>query len=203
MTSLHNRLVALTAIGLIVCVCAVRPLRAGDGTTKIATANAAKIFNEMQETKDLKQKMENERKTLEATDKEKKDKINQLREGRDQLRPDAPQFQEQNQSYLKAQIDYKVWAEIQQQELGRAQKQQMKSLFDKITAAVTEVAKQKGIDLVIAEMRPDLPENLEQINVDQLRLLINQRDVLFANENVDISNDVIAVLDTKYKSGGK
>ena len=35
---------------------------------KIATVNAAKVFNEIQETKDLKSKMENDQKTLQAQD---------------------------------------------------------------------------------------------------------------------------------------
>jgi Skp family chaperone for outer membrane proteins len=105
MTKYRPTLIAslATATAMVVCLGVARPSRAADGTHKIATANAAKIFNEMQETRDLKAKMENERKTLDATNKKKNEDLQQLKEGRDQLKPDAPQFQEQNQAYLKAQ----------------------------------------------------------------------------------------------------
>ena len=78
----------------------------------------------------------------------------------------------------------------------------MKNLFDKIVAATTAVAQQKGLDLVLADQRPDLPENLGQISVDQLRAILNGRNVLFSSEKVDVTQAVIAELDAKYKAGG-
>ena len=77
----------------------------------------------------------------------------------------------------------------------------MVNLFNKITNAVTEVATQKGIDLVIAEQRPELPDTLDQLNVEQVRALINGRNILYATATVDISNDVINAMDAKYKAG--
>lgn len=168
---------------------------------KVAIANPARIFNDIQETRDLKAKMENDRKTLEATDLEKRTKIRDLQTQRDALRPDSPQYNEINRQLLQAGIDYETWRKITELDIQRQQKLQMKSLFDKITASVTEVATQKGIDLVIAEQHPDFPENIDQLSVDQVRLLINQRNVLFNTALVDISSDVIAAMDTKYKSG--
>ncbi|MGH7175777.1 MAG: OmpH family outer membrane protein, partial [Tepidisphaeraceae bacterium] len=117
------------------------------------------------------------------------------------LKPDAAQYAQRNNELLQASIDLQVWQQINQAEVQREQKMQMLNIFNKITNAVAEVATQKGIDLVIAEQRPEFPENTEQINVDQLRLLINQRNVLFNAPQVDLSNDVIAAMDAKYKSG--
>jgi len=77
----------------------------------------------------------------------------------------------------------------------------MKTLFDKITNSTAEVATQRGIDLVIAEQRPEFPDSLDQLNVDQLRVLINQRNVLFNSAAADISNEIIAAMDAKYKTG--
>jgi Skp family chaperone for outer membrane proteins len=74
-------------------------------------------------------------------------------------------------------------------------------IFNKITAAIQEVATAKGIDLVLAEQKPEFPPNLDQINADQLRVLINSQNVLFNSPQVDISTDVIAAMDAKYKSG--
>lgn len=171
------------------------------GQVKIATVNAAKVFNEIQETKDLKSKMENDQKTLQAQDLEKKTKIKDLQSARDALKPDAPQYNDANKQWMQAAIDYKIWQEMQGADIQRMQKQQMLTIFNKITTAVSEVATAKGLDLVVAEQRPEVPDNLDQINVDQVRLLINQRNVLYSTPNVDISNDVIAAMDARYKAG--
>jgi outer membrane protein len=171
--------------------------------TKIAVANTAKIFSEMQELKDLKTKMESERKLLEGVDRETREKINALKSARDALKSDTPQYQDKNAELLKAAIEYETWGKLNQANFQREQKLQMKMLFKRIEDAVTEVAKQKGFDLVLTDQRPDLPDDIENISVDQLRSLINARSVLFASEKVDISNDVLAALDSKYRAGAK
>jgi Skp family chaperone for outer membrane proteins len=168
---------------------------------KIATVNAAKVFNEIQETKDLKSKMENDQKTLQQQDLERKTKIKDLQSARDALKPDAPQYADANKAYVQAVIDYRVWGEMQGNEIQRVQKQQMLTIFNKITTTVGEVATQKSLDLVLAEQKPEVPDNIDQLNVDQVRAMINQRNVLYSTPAVDISNDVIAAMDAKYKAG--
>ena len=42
----------------------------------------------------------------------------------------------------------------------------------------------------------------ERLNVEQLRQLLNQRNVLYEDPKVDISSAVITNLDSKYKAGG-
>ncbi len=195
------RFTHLTAALVLAAMLTAVPARAQTSAGKIAIANPAKIFNEIQETKDLKAKMESERKTLEATELEKRQKLKDLQTQRDTLKPDSPQYGELNKQLVQASIDFEVWGRIQQAEIQRAQKQQMKSLFEKITAGVAEVATQRGLDLVIAEQRPEFPDNLDQLNVDQLRGLINQRNVLFSSAAIDVSSEVTAAMDAKYKAG--
>jgi len=168
---------------------------------KIATANAGKIFKDLQETKDIMAKMDNERKTIEAQDLEKKAKLKDLQAARDALKADAPDYDKANQSLLQGAIEYQTWAQITQLNVQRNQKLQMVNLFRKITSAVAEVATQKGIDMVIAEQRAELPENLDQLKVEEVRALINAQNILYATATVDLSNDVIAAMDAKYKAG--
>jgi Skp family chaperone for outer membrane proteins len=168
--------------------------------TKVAIANPAKVFQQLQETNDLKAAMENKRKVLADEESAKRMKIKDLEAQRSQLRPDAPAYQERQRELLQATMEFQVWGQMMQADVQREQKLQMKLLFDKITTAVAEVATAKGIDLVIAEQRPDM-ENIDQLNVEQVRALINTRNVLFSAPQIDISNDVIAAMDAKYKAG--
>jgi Skp family chaperone for outer membrane proteins len=203
-----NMLRTLSRSGLLMLAafCLALPLgssRAAAQTSgKIATANVMKIFNEIQETKDLNAKMQNEVKNVDAQNTEKKQKLRDLQAARDALKPDSSNYEQKNQEWTQAIIEYQTWFQIQQVNLARTQKLQTISLFNKIQAAVNEVATQKGVDIVIAEQRPDLPmENFEQLKVEDVRNWINSRNVLFMNPSIDLSSDVIANLDQKYKSG--
>ena len=185
---------------LVICLTAVGA-RAQDAT-RIAVVNPARVFAEMQETKDLKQKLENDRSTLEKEVQGRQNKVKDLLAERDLLKADTPQYAEKDRTFMQAAIEFDTWSKIKQAELQGQQKQQMKVLFDKIVAAAQEVATQKQIDLVLADQRPDLPENLGQVNVEQLRAILNGRNIIYMNQKVDISGDVIAALDAKYRAGG-
>ena len=72
-----------------------------------------------------------------------------------------------------------------------------------VRVGFTALAETKKLDLVLVEQKIDLPSDpntMEQINVDQLRNLINQRSVMFSNGKYDITNDVLSAVDAKYKT---
>lgn len=170
---------------------------------RIGVANIAKVFADMQELKDLNQKMDADRRLLEGVNQEKQTKLKSLKAERDALKPETPQAQDKNAEYLRTAIEYETWAKLTEVNLQRQLKVQTKALFDKIEAACAEVAKQKGLDLVLTDQRPDFPDDLDRLTVEQVRGMITSRSVLYANDKVDISAAVLAALDAKYKSAGK
>jgi Skp family chaperone for outer membrane proteins len=192
--------IVVVAVGL---VSMVSSLAYAAEPSKVAVVNTARIFNDMLERKDLQAKMEAEIKLLDGVAKEKQDKIIALRTTRDALKSDSAQFKEKNAELLKTGIEFEAWSKISQASLQRDQKQQMKMLFDKIEAAVGEVAKQKGVDLVFNDRRQEIPEDLDRVSGDQLKELINTRTVLYSSPTADISNDVLALLDAKYRGAAK
>src|SRR3954469_11314673 len=161
---LSRKSIVTTVAACLLSFAAVAP--AQQEATKVAVCNPARVFGEMQETKDLKQKIENQQKQLKAEIEARQGKVKDLQAQRDLLKPDSPQFVEADKEFMKQAIEFDTWSKITQAQLQGEQKQQMKSLFDKIVQATDEVAKAKGIDLVISDQRPDLPENLAAINVD-------------------------------------
>lgn len=169
--------------------------------TKVGIANPVRIFSELQETKDLKQKLDNDRRQLEATEKDKRQRLQDLQQRRDAIKPDAPQWSELNRELEGAVIEFQVWQQVSKVNFERVQKQQMRMIFDKIIDGVRHVATQKQLDLVVSDQRPELPDNLDQVSLDQLRLLINQRSMLYSDPKTDISADVVSYLDAKYREG--
>lgn len=169
---------------------------------KIAIANPSRIFGEIQETKDLNVKMRAQGESLASQEKDKRDELKSLQDARDQLKPDTPQYTTQNDKLLKAAIEFDSWGKIQKAEFERKKKVHMKAVFDKVRAAVAEVAKARGIDLVITDEQPVVPDNLSQITEAELGQRLNQQSILYSDPKLDISDDVIALMDKEYKSAG-
>jgi Skp family chaperone for outer membrane proteins len=186
---------------LLVWAAAARGQEAGG--LKIAVASPPRILSQLQETKDVMSKMNAEREQLSNLEKQKRQNVKNLQEARDQLKPGTPQYQERNEAFLKAAIEFDSWGKLTQVDVQRQQKEQMERMFKKIEAAVGKVAKQRGIDLVITEQKPQVPDNLDQINAQQLKDAINGQNILYFNPKLDISNDVVALMDKEYKEAAK
>lgn len=165
----------------------------------IATANPAKIFNEMQETKELKEKLESDSKKLGDQQKAKEEELKGLQESLKVLSPGAPQYYESRKNFIQKAVELDTWKKVNQAQIQDQQKFQMKVLFDKIMEATKAVAMEQKADLVVAESNVEFPE-MDQINVDQLRALINQRNVIYSSGKLDISDKVTAKLDADYKA---
>lgn len=170
---------------------------------KVAIANPGRIFSEMQELKDRRAKMESEKNLLEGVDREKREQIKAMEAARDALKVETPQYQEKNAELLKASIEYETWGRLNNANFQREQKLQLKLLYQKIEEAVAEVAKLKGYDLVISDQRSPMPEEIDRITADKLREIINSRAVLYSGDKADISSDVLAFLDAKYRGSAK
>ena len=170
---------------------------------KVAIANPGRIFSEMQELKDLRGKMDSEKKLLEGVDREKREHVRAIEAARDALKVETLQYQEKNAELLKVTIEYETWGRLNNANFQREQKLQLKLLYQKIEEAVAEVAKQKGYDLVISDQRSEMPAEIDRLNIEQLRVIINSRAVLYSGEKADISNDVLALLDAKYRGTSK
>ena len=196
---IRRTVVSLAA--LLALVAAAAPA-AAQNPPRIGTVSPAKAFVEMQETKDLRQQLEQQTSQLQNEAKSRQQKVRDLQAARDLLKPDSPQYAQAEQTFMQEAIQFDTWTKITQAQLQGQQKQQMKQLFDKIVAATAEVAQQEKYDLVLADHRPELPENLGMINVDQLRQLLNQRNVMFANDSVDISSKVIPEVTRLITSAG-
>ncbi len=166
--------------------------------TRVATVDPARVFNDMQETKDLQTKIDSENQRLNAESNRRAEEIKKLRTQRDQIKPDHPQYNQLDQQILKKSMELESWGKFESIRVELVQKRTMKKLFERVQAAVENVAKQKGIDIVIADQRPQLPGSDK--SMAELKAAIYQRNVLYAARNVDISEQVVNLLDAEYKA---
>jgi Skp family chaperone for outer membrane proteins len=168
---------------------------------KIATANPVRIFNELRETKDLRDKMQQDTNNAEKESLQKKSQLADIKAARDQFKPGTKGYDEQNQRYLEATLALDSWGKIRGMNLANDQKIKIVYLYDKILQGIAKVAAQKKIDLVLAEQQPQLPDSLDQVTADQLRAILGSRNILYGSATSDISAEVITSMDAEYASG--
>jgi Skp family chaperone for outer membrane proteins len=192
---------ALTAIALVLPA----PFAAADNNDapRIATVNTAKVFQEMMETKDLRQKMDADAKTIKDEGERRENELKEAQKKRELFNEGSTDYDKANRELIKLAIDMRAWQELTKADVLRQQKTQMRNLFNKIEEATKEVADAKKIDLVLVDQKQELPTDsatMEKITSDQLRQAINQRVIIYNNGRLDITNEVLAAVDAKYKA---
>lgn len=192
----------LTSLLSLALICMTAPAAFGQvANTRIAVVNPGRIAQEMKELQDMKVSLESENQRLRAQEDERKLELQKLQNQRDQLKTDSPQWDELNVKLSENYSDFKAWVEKTKMKNDRAQKRQLVQLYERIQQAVEEVAKRDGYDLVISDQHPEI-NNVDQVNIDQLRAVLMSRSVLFAAPKADISDAVIQQINATYKSKG-
>ncbi len=174
-------------------------------TAHIGVVNMVKVFHSLQETKDVEAKLEADNNSLKSLKDDHQSHLTEMeQEIRNGPKPDTDQYDMAVQKLDQQSVAFESELKLKQVELTRNQTKQLKSIFDKIESSVADIAKTKGLDLVLTEMKPELaPGQQNSMTPDQLSQILTQRNVLYAGDNIDITSDVIAAMDAKYKSGAK
>jgi Skp family chaperone for outer membrane proteins len=191
--------IAVAAIGASMLV---RPVRGADppaaGPLVIGIANPETIAESIKEYKDLIGAMDEQQKNITATATDKQNNVNALKQALTYLKPDTQQYADEQDKLLKAAIEYDAWTKETQLDFDRTRKTKIKNLFQEIQDAVAQVAQKEGINLVLADQRPRIPDNLDNIDVNQLQAAISARTILYSDESRDITGKVITYMDDNY-----
>ena len=172
--------------------------------THIGVVNIGKVFNSMQEVVEIKAKLESDNKALQTEAQAHKAELVNLQQQRDNgPKPDTAQWDEATQNLEKLTVKYEEELKLAQLDLARSQSRELKHTFDKIEAATGDIAKAKGLDIVITEVKPEFPKNAQDVTPENIQAMIGQRNLLYVSPSVDITDAVTAALDAQYKAASK
>jgi Skp family chaperone for outer membrane proteins len=170
----------------------------GSGSPSIAIVNVQKVFDSIHEAQDYKSQNDLDIKSFQSAAVDKENNIKAMQAALTYLKSDSPAYADQAQKLESASIEYEIWGKEKQLTLERADKNRLKAIFLEIEDAVAQVAQKDGISLVLADQRPQIPDDLEKVTPQELQARISQRTVLFSDQSRDISGEVITLLDKNY-----
>ncbi|HWE03219.1 MAG TPA: OmpH family outer membrane protein [Tepidisphaeraceae bacterium] len=177
------------------------PASVPPGPTRVAIANPSRIFDQMKETKVLRDKLEVRHKELQAKEQEQRNTIDALLKRKSETNPNHPSYNEILEAIDNAKGQLQVWGVTAKASIEREQKLMLKNLYDKIEKAIGDVAQKQGIDLVMTDGRQELL-NVEEIPAEELRRALNGRIILYSVKSVDLTEQVILLLDEQYTKSG-
>jgi len=196
-------LTVAVALAALLCAAPVRAdnaitLASGSGGIKIGIANPSLIASHLRETKDLTDKRQAETKSLSDQQQQKQADIDKLTQELQILQPGTAKYDADTHDLLTARIDFDAWTKETQVFLERQEKADLKHLFGEIHDAITQVAQQKGLNIVIADQGVQIPDKLDNIDLPTLEQLISRQSILYSDGTCDISGDVTTLLDQNY-----
>ncbi len=166
---------------------------AGLSTSKIGVVSVSRALRDCKATADYREKTtaENDKIALEQTrlNREVQSLTGEIRA----LRRGSDDYMARYKELLQKQAELKVLEEYNNQQSGLRDRNWTELLYKEILTVVNDIAKKKGLEMVLERTEPSFPT----ATADQLMMTLSTHKVLYDGGCLDITDDVIAELNKK------
>jgi len=170
---------------------------------KIGVVDVVEVSNGYTRTQEANKALQAEQAKLRQESEPKVNHIKDLQARRDLFNKGTEEWKQANEEFLKAQVEFQGWLALEQARVEQKHRDLLLDMYNQITAVVARIAKDKGLDIVFTKAFLSPP----QINLDEAQGLedlknriINQR-VLYPTKYLDLTADVLKVLNAQYEAG--
>jgi len=165
---------------------------------KIGVVRVGEVVSNMAEGKKASQAGQSRQNDAKQQESKWVNDIQSLQGQLQQLKEGSAQWNDLRDQVEKKQLDYEIWGKQTQNTLARAAKEDLRKLFDHVSEATQQIAIEQHFNLVIADNSPKMGASLDGVTVQQLGNLLAERNVLFADKTVDITQDVLTRVDALF-----
>lgn len=187
---------ALLAVTLVVVTNATSNLLARP--TAVAVVNIEEVVGALTEKQQLDAQMKAKRDGLAAEQNARQKRIEKLEFDLNALRVGSADYEAKQAELQKAVLELQVWVRFEQQKAARELGLQTERLYKKIVAGCQRVGQDSGYDLVLFRESEVEINNFE--TPQQLQALIQLRKVLYASEQIDLTDEVIQRMNNEYEN---
>jgi Skp family chaperone for outer membrane proteins len=158
---------------------------------KIGVVSVRKIFQDCKRNVKYRQELSAERDKMAAELEKISKEIDADKASLKTLKQDSTDYDVVMMEMLDKQGKLQARQELYKRRMDRRESQVIENLFKDVLKATAEVAKDKGLDLVLEQSEPDLPAS----NANELTLTISTHKVLYYAGCPDITAEVLAKVD--------
>ncbi len=110
----------------------------------------------------------------------------------------TPERRRKAEEVARMRVDLEVQGRWSEQLIDRRRAEVFADLFEKVRDSATKIAQQRGYDLVISsDFEGDIPRDQEA----QIRSVMSARRVLYVSPDLDITDDVVRLMNNEWHAG--
>ena len=164
-------------------------------TTKVAVCDVVQVFNNYQRAKDLTQMMAERRQAIKTESEKRAKAVEAIQKELEGLKPGSKEYESRFKEAQRLSYETKAWAQFQEAVVLQEHRQLTQEMYEEILAMIAKVAKAYGIQIVLYSEGPVLQSN----DTRELLRQIERRKVLYNDESVDLTDEVLARIDEAYR----
>jgi Skp family chaperone for outer membrane proteins len=161
------------------------------GSLNIGVVSVKRVFDESKKYTSFEEEMTTEQEQVLAQIEKARADVELERAGLKTLKPGSTEYMNQVKTLIDKQSKLSAEQEFQKQRLALKNRQWIEQMHNDIMRIAGEVAKKRGLDMVLQNSEVDI----SGVPDDMLVLSILTRTVMYAGGCVDITDEVIAQLD--------
>jgi len=167
--------------------------------TPVAVCDIVEVFNNYQRAKDLNTQFDQRIEATLAEDKKRSDAIEAIRMELEGLKEGSKEYERRFKDAQRLELEREAWRKLQDGLAARDHHRLTREMYRDILAMIARVAKAHGIGIVLYRERRDLQSS----NLKELLVQMAGRKVLYSEESVDLTEEVLAGVNRTYRSSGR
>ena len=193
----------LLVSGLVVLICLSGYLGArasgvlSSRPTAVAVVDIQAVFESLKEKMQIEADIKDRLSGLSEQEEQKKKDLQALQSDLDILAPGSPSFLEKQDELERGAINLQSWRNFQNSKLNRERALYIERLYRKMVDAVGQTATDNGFDVVLVKEKP---VDFSNAKPEALTTLIQLRKVLWAAEELDLTDQVIQKMNNEFSN---
>ena len=166
--------------------------------TAVAVVNLEKTFNGLEEWVAVEATLMDMGAKLEDEAARRREEVEGLLADTEDYPVGSEKYKDAERRYEMAALEFQAYVAMHQGRRMEYNDTQIRAIYEKIKSAANTMADERGLDLILVDDSVvPIPEDTQDILAQ-----ISSRRVLFAREQLDITNALIAEMNTAYRAGG-
>lgn len=163
------------------------------GTPKVAVVDVTRALENSEKHQAWTETMDREQERVRSEIREMRSELESLEQQLRMLRRGSEDYIRYAQEFAEKRAVFEARNSFYEDKMTAEMQTWTEGLYRALLEAVEQVAQQKGVDLVLAKEQLDLPAP----SLRDFMLTLKTRKVLFNNPKLDITAEVLAVLDSQ------
>ena len=192
----------LIVLGLVVLVAfiglaSVNADQASANGKAIGAVDVQTVFDALQEKIQIEADLKTQIEDLNREEQDRKARLQSLQADLEILAPGTGAFNEKREQLEQEVIELQVWRQVQNQRVARERSIHIERLYRKVLDAIGRLAESDRMDMVLFKEKP---VDFSGTKPEALNTLIQMRKVLWVADQLDLTDQVIQMMNNEFEN---